>query len=911
MTGPVRKIRKVETAKGGDFDDQLWPINCAIVILAGFIVGIVTAKSDFHDHRLFFNGWVHLVWVAVVMGALFWVAFWLEGKMLRRLRLCILISLLVNLWILMYAGNEYLTYLLAQRDSDSQRVDESYEEITVPDYYFEQIEEPEQQQSFEEPIETAAPVPLEPEAIKQEASEPEVPTTADPPEEPEIPQRQQPNPSVMRRAELSAPRRADAAAGAQISRQEFKHTPRPNEPILEPRVQTQARQAVAVPKANIAPQQRHQAEVRIDQRQTFEDLSSSRVQPVQVAMARRATQQARVPDTPATPSPTRPVRRAAETPRTDAAAPQPVRMAQRSQQAEPTPTPRSFAQRQTDAPAIVRPAAEPIPEPNTPQPAAQVAVQTRRAHESPQRAEAPRATPRRPIAQLQPPRQAAPRAEAVAATRPRNSAQPSPPTVQASRAVSAPSAQSPVRIAQTSVEASVRPAGRALPTVTRSTQLPSTLAARRDATSQQDPTGADAAAARPSSLARSSQGAALPSSALPSAAPAASMAASAGSTPPSRFSAAASAALHREAASPAPGRGQAAAGTADFAVGSAQIVVRKGQPRGSGFGQPSATANSTLPRIARAARPSPSIAASGVAQAAAADSGSVASAAKGPSTPSFNIRGSAARRGGVVREMTAQTATGSGPAGSSGTPGPVGVAAESRVTRYESIDAAISGSGTPRPGRTNGGAPSPSATASALAMASGAPAGGTASQAPPLQAQLSGPRRQAAGLPGGLESQPASGALASLVDEGAPLANAVARRGIASASQPGGSDLSAQRSTTLRRSARGIDLPALAVPMEDSLQSGAAGVATTDGGLPSTLPSGLTATIRHAAADLTIGQTTADSAASESSHGSAMLAAMAGRARTDGEGLPMPVIAATPRINRSSITQPAITAALP
>ena len=58
-----------------------------------------------------------------------------------------------------------------------------------------------------------------------------------------------------------------------------------------------------------------------------------------------------------------------------------------------------------------------------------------------------------------------------------------------------------------------------------------------------------------------------------------------------------------------------------------------------------------------------------------------------------------------------QTAAGSGPAGSSGTPAPVGVATANRVTRYEVVDAAISGSGTPKPGRTTGGAPSPSATA--------------------------------------------------------------------------------------------------------------------------------------------------------------------------------------------------------
>jgi hypothetical protein len=52
MPPPKRTIRRIQTSKAGDFDDQLWPINCALLILAGFVTGIVIAVSDFRDPRL-------------------------------------------------------------------------------------------------------------------------------------------------------------------------------------------------------------------------------------------------------------------------------------------------------------------------------------------------------------------------------------------------------------------------------------------------------------------------------------------------------------------------------------------------------------------------------------------------------------------------------------------------------------------------------------------------------------------------------------------------------------------------------------------------------------------------------------------------------------------------------------------
>ncbi|MBN2475030.1 MAG: hypothetical protein JXB62_10510 [Pirellulales bacterium] len=998
MAGSVRRIRKVQTAQVADFDDQLWPINCAILILAGFVAGIVIAVSDFQDPRLLYNGWARLVSVAAMVGLSFWGVMWLQGKMLRRLQLCVLVSLLFHLWLAMYLHEQYLA-LLAQRETESaQQLAEPFERITVPDYHWEQIEEPEEHQTFEEPIETEAPKPSESEAVKREANDPEMPTEVEPPKEPEIPQRQQPDPSVIRRAELSAPRRADAAAGGQISRQQWRHRPQPNEPIPEPEVQPSPAQAAAVPSADVAPRRRQSGPVQVDQRQLFEEFSSTRPEPVEVRLARRATGSQPIDDSPTTPTPSRQIRRPAEIARTEASVPEPVEVAQRSPAAGQSQSiTRMTARREAEAPTLVSQTAEALPNPTAPGATAYVTLQRRAADQAPRPAQARRPLPaHRPADVPTPTTPSGPPLAALPAAAPDDGATSHLTDVAMSRRLSVATATSPTHVSQVAVDLNVQraagravgiavspvqtamtelapqpradrsapiarsrtapqvavsqiqpsagpvgtavssqpslpvarlapsavgtaadrsvalaqsqPAGRALPAMTRVAELPAAMAPRRTAASQQGPTGADAAPDRPMSLARSSQGVSLPSSAIALPSQPASTPAAAGGTPTSRIELGTNSALRREAAEPAPGENAAAAGTAEFAVGSSQVVARIGQPRASGIGQASVIANAATRRIARVGGPvAPSIAASGVPEAMAASPGAVASSDHGSSAPSFNLRASAAKRGGTVLPLAAQATIGSGPPDSSGAPGAVGVAMSSRVTRHESVAVGIAGGGTPRPGRTSGGAVSANATAEASSLATSAPSGGTANQTPPLPAPVSGPRRQVLGLPGSLETQPMAGALASLSSEGAPLPGAVARRGSGPRQSPGERQIGPAESVTLRRSATGTDLPAAAVAVEDVAETGAGGVALAQGGLPSSLRRGPSASVRHAAADVATGPSTAAAGTAETGVGSSRVVALAGLARATGDNLPsMAAGGGRPQIRRSPTTGPAL-----
>ncbi len=990
MPGMKPKVRKVQTSLVADFDDQLWPINVALLILAGFVAGIIIATSDFHDPRLLYNGWVRLASVGLMTLVLFLGVMYLQGKMLRRLQLCILLSLLFHLVLLVYLHDQYLALLAEREKEDDTRVVQDFKQITVPDYNWQQFDDPETRQFFEEPIEHEAPKPMEPEAVKRKADQAPMPTEQEAVDEPQTPQIEQPNPAITERVELSAPRRADAAAGGQVSRQEWKHRPQPNEPIPEPEITTRPReaQAATVPEAKIAPRKRQETQFQVDQRQTFEEIASTRTQQIQVKMARQANRPEEIPDTPTTPVPTRQTRQAAEIPRTEALTPDPAEVARQPVKIEVRHEPiRMTARRQAAAPRVVRQTAE--ADATTP-PSEALAMATSRQRAAEQPPQATRAT--RPVPSRRPTDAAIPREvnrpqkEAVASTtqttpqvNPANlripnragsatspspvkvlqqavnrTVQPAPGAVvqsavrrqqESSQPSSTPRADRPTRLARaqetpqlpaeqmaptaiaskapTPAEATVPTAqpraaavnrsassptqvqteapGRALPAMTSAAQLPSAIAVRRPTAVQQRQPGTDAAPSRPTTLARADAGTRLPSTALEMKAALSETPAAQGTTAPSKVAHVPNSAAVRQAgARPAQGDTTAAAGAAEMAIGATQVVARAGQQRATGDNRPTAYANAPAPRMARSPVKAASLAVAGAAEASPVPPSHAPAGSEGEAAPAVTMKASAAKRGGTLNPTAPQPTMGVGPAGSSGTPGPVGIAQTSRMTRIESTATAIAGGGTPKPGRTTGGEISPDATAEPTAVAVVTESGGKSQQASIL-APVSGARQHIAGLPGAVQSQPMAGAAASLTDHGATMPEAVARRSTASQKEPGENSVAPARTVTMKRSRVGADLPTAAAETEMVLETGTGGVTVAQGPSPSTLEKGPSATVRQAAADVAVAQRTAAAGSEESGLGSARVVALAGKARETGGDIPTPSAGRTaPALGRTT-----------
>jgi len=766
-------IRKVQVARGVDFDEQLWPINAAVFVLAGFVGWIALATSDFHDPRILYNGWVHLGFVALMVGVLLWAVVWLQGKMVRRVQLCVLLSLLIHLWLGFYLREKYLAMVALEETRRAQEALEEPEPTTIPDYHWEGVVPLPTRQSFEEPTKTAAPAPSE--------TEPEPPTPR--PKQPNVvlPQPSQPDtlqlehadPAEIRRVELSAPRRDNVAAGGQVSRQHWKHRPEINEPIPQPTIQPAGRELPSM----LAPQVatvRRDAQQPAFERRTFDPQPSDRRSQEPVKLARRAAGAEPLLEEPTTHTPNRRLDRSTDAPQEEPLLPEPIVVA-----------------------ATVEP---PSPDANPIDAQRQLAVPN-------------------------PAREASPSATAA-------------------------------------VRAPLTPGAMMLPSAT----------ARRAEPAEPQPTIDAATSSRPSTLARSATGRTLPSTVL--AGEALDLPAAAGTAAESRLDVSQTSAIERTAMGAPQNEAAAAAGRADFAVGSTELAARVGLPRASGVGRPSVTPSDPAPRIARSLdgiaapiTPLPSVDEMPSMAAAGGSGGQV--------NPSADAQATAVGRvGGVgIPSPTRPMSLGLGPATPPGSSGLAGAMALARVIGDEPRFSAQPGGGTPQPARSFGRAFAGDARAE-LPETAPADLSGARTPGPKLQARVSGQEREMAGLPGALSGQPASGALAALSASGAARRAAAARRAVASQREPGADGSAPAAGSTLARSDRGVDLPAAAETIEHDSEMGASGVAAVSGSAASGLEVGSNTAVQRTAADVPSGPAVVPSGVLDLGSGASELAAL-------------------------------------
>src|SRR5580698_390890 len=106
------------------FDEQVWPINVALVVLAGFVAGSIVALSTFDDPRWLYNGWVRLATLAISVGLLIFAVNFVDSRRLRRnLQLAIVLSCLFHVVLMIVLYNQrvvQLAILAAENDAEAE-----------------------------------------------------------------------------------------------------------------------------------------------------------------------------------------------------------------------------------------------------------------------------------------------------------------------------------------------------------------------------------------------------------------------------------------------------------------------------------------------------------------------------------------------------------------------------------------------------------------------------------------------------------------------------------------------------------------------------------------------------------------------------------------------------------------------
>ncbi len=151
----------------------LWPIYMAIGLLVGSTFGVVAATAPFPDPQplwkarqwwaLVESGWGQSALVGMLAVLLLAAAAILRRAAVRRLQLCLILSLVFHLWLAVFLHTQHLHVWLVAREQELPSLDESSLE-RFPDYHWEALEEPERMEEFERPVpaEPQAPSPLSP-----------------------------------------------------------------------------------------------------------------------------------------------------------------------------------------------------------------------------------------------------------------------------------------------------------------------------------------------------------------------------------------------------------------------------------------------------------------------------------------------------------------------------------------------------------------------------------------------------------------------------------------------------------------------------------------------------------------------------------------------------------------------------
>lgn len=216
---PQRIVRRLEVGRRAPVDEQLWPVNVALLLLAAFVEGVIIARLDFVDPRPLYNAWTWTATLLFSVGVGVWLVQRLDNRHVRRsVQLATVLSLLFHAVLAVVLNKDLLIALL--EEPEPQAVTEEQREITVsmvaPDAL---------PQDFEEPIATPTPDAIEQAATRVDPPVEPRPTTDPTPPAPTPEDAVAPNIPQFNRPDQTAPRRSDTQG--QLSR---NPTPSPDDP---------------------------------------------------------------------------------------------------------------------------------------------------------------------------------------------------------------------------------------------------------------------------------------------------------------------------------------------------------------------------------------------------------------------------------------------------------------------------------------------------------------------------------------------------------------------------------------------------------------------------------------------------------------------------------------------------------
>lgn len=357
----IRRIIRKLAPPGRTFDEQLWPVYLALLVLGGYLAGIVLAVCRFDDVRIWANAITWLVTIPLAIGGSMWMLAWLDDRRInRRTLLALVLSLIANFVLLTATTRVYWVRYLEAALSQGPRPEERYQKV-IPEYHDFQVNPREHpKRDFQKPVETEQPEP-EPEELEKQQEEPE---EAKPkPEKVEVPKPQEdvePNSVERKIVEQSAPRRSETKS--KLSRQVTQFKPKTAPPAAAVKVERPAEKQPSAMEAKATDVARQASEAPTA-RQVEPSEPATPTEAPKVDIARRETTRQEVAQSTSAPTLQRKLETPRTLPRTTAVAEQVTAPAARQtnpQQVKPNTT--AAEKQQTSSTQVARVPTEPTPD---------------------------------------------------------------------------------------------------------------------------------------------------------------------------------------------------------------------------------------------------------------------------------------------------------------------------------------------------------------------------------------------------------------------------------------------------------------------------------------------------------------------------------------------------------------------
>ncbi len=359
-----RVIRKVAANSGDYFDEHLWPVYIALVVLGGFLMGISAAYLKFSEVPWYANAWTSLIMIPVIVVA-FMAAFRLiDNRLLRRsMQLSVVVCAILHIALVVQMVETQLFSGLFERPAERAEVVQRRPRRVIPEYQPQQLlpEEDRPRQDFERPLETRTPEPdRQPEEIVRQPM-PEEPQSPPEPQPIPVPENQPTTePNVVRRNQPNeaAPRQAEQAS--KLSRQT-----KPSDLKISQLIETPT--PLGVPSAGV---EARAAQSAVERRATDSPAvaRASEAQPTTTEptatpqVARRTEAASATPEVTAQPTLRRQVAQPAATPRTQVAAADTPSPSRETSPTAVAPATTTMTRQTTTSPEVARSTIEPTPE---------------------------------------------------------------------------------------------------------------------------------------------------------------------------------------------------------------------------------------------------------------------------------------------------------------------------------------------------------------------------------------------------------------------------------------------------------------------------------------------------------------------------------------------------------------------